>query len=220
MLLYHHTLSGASRTVRLFLSEKRMSFDLAVKDPWTPDESLFALNPSGELPILVLDDDQVLSDANAICEYLEETESEPALIGRSPQGRAETRRLVNWFASKFQTEVTEMIAGEKLVKRLTGGAPDSRFVRAGKSNINTHLSYISWLSERRSWLAGDTLSWADLTAAAQLSLVDYTGDVPWGDHPLAKDWYARVKSRPSMRPLLSDTVQGVPPHADYANLDF
>jgi len=202
------------------MSEKRLSFDLAVKDPWTPDEGLFALNPSGELPILVSDNEHVLADAQAICEYLEETEPEPVLIGRTAETRAETRRLVTWFGAKFQSEVTDMIAGEKLVKRLTGGAPDSRFVRAGKSNINTHLSYIAWLTERRSWLAGDSLTWADLAAAAQLSLIDYTGDVPWGDHPLAKDWYARVKSRPSMRPILNDVVQGIPAHPDYANLDF
>ncbi|HAE03625.1 MAG TPA: glutathione S-transferase, partial [Rhodospirillaceae bacterium] len=60
-----------------------------------------------------------------------------------------------------------------------------------------HLGYIGWLAERRTWLAGEELTLADLTAAAHLSCVDYIGDVPWNDHPEAKDWYARIKSRPA-----------------------
>ena len=50
--------------------------------------------------------------------------------------------------------------------------------------------------------------------------VDYIGDVPWDRHAGAKDWYARVKSRPSFRPLLSDQFPGVTPPAHYADLDF
>ena len=61
---------------------------------------------------------------------------------------------------------------------------------------------------------------ADLSAAANLSLVDYSGDVPWDDHPLTKEWYVRVKSRPSFRCLLRDVIQGVPASRVYADLDF
>ena len=63
-------------------------------------------------------------------------------------------------------------------------------------------------------------SLADLSASANLSLVDYSGDVPWEDHPQAKEWYVRVKSRPSFRALLKDAVQGVPAAPVYADLDF
>ena len=83
-----------------------------------------------------------------------------------------------------------------------------------------HLDYIAWLSERRRWLAGDAFSLADVAAAAQLSAVDYLGDVPWEDYPEAKDWYARLKSRPSLRPLLADLIPGAPPPKHYADLDF
>ena len=50
------------------------------------------------------------------------------------------------------------------------------------------------------------MSYADLAAAAHLSLIDYLGDVPWSQDEAAKNWYARVKSRPSMRPLLLETL--------------
>jgi glutathione S-transferase len=64
------------------------------------------------------------------------------------------------------------------------------------------------------------MSYADLAAAAHLSVVDYLGDVPWDEDEAAKAWYARVKSRPSFRPLLADTHAGIPPSKTYADLDF
>ena len=50
--------------------------------------------------------------------------------------------------------------------------------------------------------------------------LDYLGDVPWDEDETAKDWYARVKSRPAFRALLSDRVPGITPANHYANLDF
>ncbi len=72
----------------------------------------------------------------------------------------------------------------------------------------------------RGWLAGERMSYADLAAAAHLSTVDYLGDVPWNEDETAKAWYARVKSRPSFRPLLAEVAAGLPPSATYADLDF
>jgi len=93
-------------------------------------------------------------------------------------------------------------------------------VRAARSNIRYHLRYIGYLVSRRNWLAGDDLSYADLAAAAHLSCVDFLGDVPWAESENAKDWYARVKSRPSFRALLADRVPGMTPDPVYADLDF
>ncbi len=76
------------------------------------------------------------------------------------------------------------------------------------------------LADHRSWLAGEELSIADLSAAAHLSVIDYLGDIPWTDFPVAKLWYQRIKSRPSFRPLLGDTLRGMPASASYADLDF
>ena len=162
-----------------------------------------------------------MSESMVIVEYLDECHPEPPLIGRTPGMRAETRRLVNWFDLKFNTEVTVNLVDEKIMKRFLGlGEPDSNAIRAGSANIHYHLDYIGYLTEQRRWLAGDELTLADIAAAAHLSCVDYLGDVPWSDHPNAKDWYARIKSRPSFRPLLGDHIPGAPPPPHYADLDF
>ncbi len=64
------------------------------------------------------------------------------------------------------------------------------------------------------------LTYADLAAAAHISAIDYLGDVPWIEDDAAKAWYARVKSRPSFRPLLSEWLAGVPASRTYVDLDF
>lgn len=220
-ILYHHWLSPVARRVRLALHEKRLIVHEQIQEDWVRDENFLALNPAGTVPVLVDEDGQVVSDGNAICEYLEDVNSTPSLIPGNPGQRAEVRRLVAWFDLKFNAEVTYPLVSEKLMKRMIGGsAPDSRSIRAGRANVNIHLDYIAWLTDRRKWLAGNQLTLADFAAAAHISLVDYMGDVPWDQHPLAKEWYVRLKSRPCFRTLLQDQVPGVLPPRHYADLDF
>ena len=101
-----------------------------------------------------------------------------------------------------------------------GGAPDMGAIRAARNNVRYHLSYIGYLMANRKWLGGSRLTYADLAAAAQLSVADYLGDVPWSTNDAAKAWYQRIKSRPSFRPLLADRVAGMDPSAHYSDLDF
>jgi len=220
-VLYHFWLSPASRKVRIILQEKSLEFTPKVEKTWERRPEFLALNPAGEVPVLLEPDGTVLADANAIVEFLDETYREKLLIGLSPVDRAETRRLVAWFDVKMNREVTDLLLGEKVMKRLLGsGQPDSASIRAGKTNLGYHLDYITYLAERRRWLAGDHFSVADISAAAHLSALDYLGDVPWDEHEPAKEWYARIKSRPSFRPLLADHIPGSPPPKHYADLDF
>jgi glutathione S-transferase len=219
--LYHLWLSPQSRKVRVALKEKGLDFELRVEKVWERREAFLALNPSGDVPVLVEEDGSFVCDAQAICEYLEEVYDGRPIIGDDPASRAETRRLVAWFDYKFGREVTENLVGEKVMKRFMGmGAPNAAAIRAAQTNLHTHLAYIAFLTERRKWLAGDNFSLADIAAGAQVSCVDYLGDVPWDEHPQAKDWYVRIKSRPSFRPLLGDHIPGLPPPKQYADLDF
>jgi glutathione S-transferase len=219
--LYHLWLSPFCRKVRLVLHEKRLDFELRAESVWERREEFLALNPAGEVPVLIEADGLAISGSEVIAEFIDEVHPDPPLIGRQALQRAEVRRLVQWFDSKFNAEVTENLVGEKMMKRFLGlGEPDSKVVRAGHANIHYHLDYIAYLIDRRKWLAGETLSLADLAAAAHLSCVDYIGDVPWKDHEGAKNWYARIKSRPSFRTLLDDLIPGAAPAKHYRDLDF
>ncbi|MBB4267816.1 glutathione S-transferase family protein [Roseospira visakhapatnamensis] len=219
--LYHHWLHPGARLARLVLGEKGLETKDQVQPPWIRDEAFLALNPAGEVPVLVDTNGSTVAGTLAVAEYLDEVYPDPPLLGTDPVTRAEVRRLVAWFDDKFRREVTDTLAGEKLVTRITGnGAPDSRAIRAGRANIHIHLRYIAWLTEQTRWLVGPRPTLADLMAGAHLSLVDYAGDVPWDDHPTAKEWYTLLKCRPCFRSLLADAEPGLRPARHYADLDF
>jgi glutathione S-transferase len=101
-----------------------------------------------------------------------------------------------------------------------GGEPNSTAIRNGKANLLYHLDYIGYLAGERYFLAGESLTLADLAAAAHLSALDYIGDVPWEYNKMARNWYALMKSRPSMRCILTERVRGARPPAYYENPDF
>lgn len=203
------------------LAEKGLPFEAVIEKPWERREDFLMLNPAGEVPVLVEEDGTVVAGGLPLLEYLEEAYPDVALMPREVAARAEVRRVVDWFTRKFDREVTENLVGEKLIKRLSGqGHPFAPAIRAGLANIQYHMEYIAFLSERRPWLAGPTFTVADIAAAAALSCVDYVDNVPWDKVPEAKDWYARIKSRPSFRSLLTDSVPGCPPPRHYADLDF
>lgn len=220
-LLYHLWLSPFSRKIRIVLQEKGLDFSMKVEKVWERRDEFLALNPAGEVPVLIEPDGTVLAEAGTIAEYLDEVYRDKLLLGLNPLDRAEVRRLVAWFDVKMNRETTEPLLGEKFMKRFLGfGTPDSAVIRAGKANLHYHLDYISYLTERRRWLGGDHFSLADITAAAHLSALDYLDDIAWDEHEAAKEWYARVKSRPSFRPILADHIPGAPPPRHYADLDF
>lgn len=219
--LYHHPIHALSRTARVMLAEKGLPFEPVVERPWERRTEFLKLNPAAEVPVLVEEDGTVVAGGLAIIEYLEEAYPDTPLLPREIAARAEVRRVADWFLHKFEREVAENLVGEKLIKRLSGqGHPFAPAIRAGLANVTYHLDYIAFLSERRPWLAGSSFTLADIAAAVQLSCLDYIDNVPWDRSPEAKDWYARIKSRPSFRALLADNITGCPPPKHYADLDF
>jgi glutathione S-transferase len=227
--LFHHPFCPHSRFVRVALAEYGAPARLVEERPWERREAFLALNPAGTTPVLVQEGHPAVPGAPIIAEYLDEMHgaalAERRLLPANTSARVEVRRLASWFNDKFFAEVSGLLSTERVYKRIMtaqqgGGSPDSNAIRAARHNIRYHVAYIGWLLRTRHWLAGERLSYADLAAAAHLSLVDYLGDVPWNEDETAKNWYARIKSRPSFRPILADTIPGVPPSATYVNLDF
>jgi glutathione S-transferase len=227
--LFHHPFCPHSRFVRVVLAEYGALARLVEERVWERREAFIELNPAGTTPVLIEESGPPVPGAAVIAEYLDETRGaalgDRRLLAEDPAARVEVRRLLGWFLDKFYAEVTEALVTERVYRRHMpvdqgGGPPDTNALRVARSNIRYHLAYIGWLAGGRNWLAGDRLSYADLAAAAHLSVADYLGDVPWTENEAAKIWYARVKSRPSFRPLLADSLPGVPASPTYADLDF
>lgn len=218
--LYHFALSPFSRKVRLSLAEKRIEVELVEERYWEQSAEFLRRNPAGMVPILRLDGKNY-TESTAICEYLEDLYPAPELMPKDIAEKYEVRRLVDWFDDKFYNEVTKKLLNERVIKKISGeGYPDSKNVKKGAKRIKYHLDYMAWLLERRRWLAGDIMTLADFSAAAQLSCLDYLSDVDWNRSVAVKDWYAKIKSRPAFRNILADQVSGFPPPRHYNDLDF
>lgn len=221
--LYHWPLDPAGRLVRLALGEKDEGFEVLESPPWSAHPDVPRLAHGAVAPALVEIDSEPRMFAcgtRAICEYLEETSSGRVLLPSDPAARAEVRRLWAWIEAACE-EVTDTLLTERVMQWVRRDRhPDSARLRRGAHALRGRLTFLNGLLELNGYLACRELTLADLAAAAHLSAYDYFGDVEWNAVPELKDWYARIKSRPSFRPLLADRLQAVRPVAHYTDLDF
>lgn len=229
LTLFHSPLALPSRFVRLVFGEFGEEIALIEEKPWARRKEFLSANPANVLPFLIAERDCTVAGAGVIVEYLDETRG-PLMRGErlypdDPFARAEIRRLMAWFLDKMNGEVVHPLVRERVFKlQMTadegGGSPDTKAMRTARTNLVQHMRYLNWLAGTRNWLGGENRSYADLAGAAALSSLDYMGEITWGDYPAARDWYARMKSRPAFRPLLADRVRSLAPASHYADLDF
>lgn len=219
--LHQFPLCPFSRKVRLVLGEKSVAYELVRQLPWEGRDDLIALNAAGRVPVLHDPARKLaISDSRAICEYLDETVERSPLLGGTAIYRAEIRRLIALMDENFFGDVIGPLFHEKVHKRMVlRQPPDGRILREAMKLAHGHLDYIDWLVDTRNWIAGSTMSLADLAAAAQLSVADYLGGIDWSGHEQTRGWYAVVKSRPSFRPLLNEKMEGIHPPSHYALVD-
>ncbi len=219
--LYQFPLCPFSRKIRLLLGEKGIAYELRREDPWAASDMFYNLNPAGRTPVLVNEEKGItLADSRAIAEYFEETVDRSPMINGTATGRAEIRRLVALFDENFYNDVTVPLLSERMKKRLVlRQPPDGGALRDAMKMAHGHLDYMDWLIDNRPWLAGSTMSLADLAAAAQISVADYLGGIDWAGHEQTRGWYAVFKSRPSFRPLLTERMDVIKPPPHYALVD-
>ena len=219
--LFQFPLCPFSRKVRLLLSEKGVPYELWRENPWEARDEFLGLNPAGRTPVLHESERGLtLCDSRAICEYFEETTEKNAMINGTAATRAEIRRLTALFDENLFGDVTAPLLHERMKKRLIyRQAPDSRMLREAMKLAHEHLYYIDHLVDHRQWLAGASISLADLAAAAQLSVADYLGGLDWAGHEQAAAWYGVIKSRPSFRPLLAERMEVIQPPSHYADVN-
>lgn len=220
--LFQFPLCPFSRKVRLLLGEKGVGYELVRESPWERRDEFLDMNPAGRTPVMVeADKGNVLIDSWAICEFFEETVNKAPMINGTAINRAEIRRLVAWFDEQFFGDVVSPLMHERMKKRLIERAsPDARVLRDAMKFALNHLDYTDYLLDHRNWLAGATMSLADLAAAAHISVADYLGGIDWRGHEQTKRWYSALKSRPSFRPLLSERMEVISPPQHYDKVDF
>ena len=219
--LYYMPLNFYCRAARVILVEKGISFEIINEPFWKRRLDFLKINPAGDLPVIVDDENTNIIGYEALAEYLDEKKVGKKLIGNSLKERLEVRRLCMWIGRKLQNEVMKNILDERVFNSLKENSqPSTLTMKAGRKNLKNHMSYFDWILKRKSFLAGDHFTLADISLAAALSSLDYLNEVDWKSYEKAKNWYSVIKSRPSFREILEESIYNITPSLHYKDLDF
>jgi glutathione S-transferase len=214
--LIHHPFCPHSRFVRLILYEYEIQVHLIGERVWERRQEFLALNPAGTLPVLLVEGQSPVPGAAVIAVYLDETIGanfgNRRLLPLEMLTRIEVRRLTYWFSNKFFAEVSGLLTEERYKQYMSseagGGSPNYALIRDARENVHDHIAYIDYLLLEQDWLGGPRLTYADLAAAAHLSVIDHLDDLPWAQAKNAKNWFERMQSRPSFGLMLAEGWRG------------
>jgi len=190
------------RTVAIFLAEKGLELETVTVDLMAGEnrkEEHLARNPSGQLPTLELDDGSFLAEITAICEYLEEKQPAPALIGTTPEERAETRMWVR----RLDLQIIEPSAngfrfaeGLPLFKDRVHCIPQA--ADDLKQIAKERLEWLDGQCRGREFVCGDRFTLADIMLYAFLEFGGQVGQPLDPKNEWLQGWYTRVAARPSV----------------------
>ena len=199
MKLYDGGRAPNPRRVRIFLAEKGMSLpvekiDLANLEHKTAEFT--ALNPLQRVPVLVLDDDTVITESIAICRYIEGLRPEPPLFGRGALEEA----LVEMWNRRVELNLYQAVAA---VFRHTNPAMkdfESQIPEWGEANRPRVFEFLGLLDRElkgRLFMAGDHYSVADITALVAVDFMRPAKLIMPEEFVNLRRWHAQVSERSS-----------------------
>lgn len=200
-MLFYDSFGMNPRMVRFYLEEKNLDLKRTSVDVFGLEnrkEPFLGKNPSGQTPMLELDDGFCLSETAAICEYLEELHPEPPMIGRSPRERAETRM---WWRRVEINICLPLVygfyfdEGYEIFKDRTHCPRDA--AKGMKERAQKGMEWLDPLLNGHQWIVGDRFTLADICLYVYVdALRDVNQPIPDGCDNLS-GWFGRVSARPS-----------------------
>ena len=199
MKLYDATIAPNPRRVRIFLAEKGITVPLEqvdIRAAANRQAPFLEKNPMGGLPVLELDDGTCISESLVICEYFEDKQPEPPLLGRTPEERANTRM----WERRMELEVMAPMLGafrhsSPFFKGRITQVPE--LVEPSRGAAAKRLAWVNELLGSREFVAGKNYSVADITL---FCTIDFAGMVGENYDPSLTNlaqWHEKMKARPS-----------------------
>lgn len=192
------------RKVRVVAAEKAIPIDYVIDRPSAPESLVPTLNPLGKIPVLVLDDAEVIYDSAVIAEYFEGLKPEPRLIPADFAGRITVKRWEALGDGLAETTVTishDYGPMNDLSKR-------EAWMPKQFSKVERALAAIDAAVRGRNWLYGDTFTFADICIGYALFYAD--AELPKlslrRDYPTLASYTERLAARPSFRDTAPDVA--------------
>jgi glutathione S-transferase len=202
MLLYQDPRAPNPRRVRVFLAEKGVAYDtievlIADKAHQTPE--FRKKNPIALLPVLELADGRVLRESMAICRYIEEVHPEPNLFGADAWERAQVEMWNRHAELELLWPIAQIFRNtHKFWEGRIKQAPD--FAVLMREHISERLDWLETELGRRTYMAGDRYTIADITAMCALDFGKVSDvRIKAETHPNLAAWHKRVAERPSAK---------------------
>ena len=201
---FYDSVGPNPRIVRMFMAEKgieipRQTVDLRKGE--NREAEHLKRNPHGQMPALELDDGSYLSEITAICEYLEEKNPTPAMIGATAEERAETRM----WTRRVDLNICEPLANgyrygealkffEKRIPVAPEASPGLKMVAQNR---------LKWLdgqmADGRDYLCGKRFSLADIHLYGWLDFGGQVGQPLDRTNAHIAAWFDRIAQRPSAK---------------------
>ena len=209
-----HSIPGSpfGRAVLAALEEKRAPYRFAaVVPPAHRGPEHLARHPFGRVPAIE-HDGFALYETSAILRYIDRVFPTPPLTPADPRAAARMDQVMSisdWYL--FQG-VGNVIGFERVVKpRLIGQPADEAACAAAMPAARIVLGALETLLGAKAFLAGETLSLADLVVYPQM---DFMAETPeWTalreSAPSLVAWLARMAERPSSQATTWEKVAGL-----------
>lgn len=206
MKFYDCKTAPSPRRVRIFLAEKGIDIETVQIDLGAGEQfndAFKKVNPDCVVPVLELDDGSFISEVLAICQYLEELQPQPALLGSTPEERA---RVTMWNAKVEQQGLWAMAdafrnSTKGLADRAVTG-PDAypqipELADRGRARVGQFLRRLDGQLAETRFVAGDNFTVADITAMVVVDFARWIKlSIPEDAMNLSR-WHAEVSARPS-----------------------
>ena len=190
-LLQHLALPHRTVEVSIFEGEGR-----------TPE--FLALNPTGKVPVLQLDDGRALAESNAILSFLADG---TVYLPSDPFARAKVHQ---WLS--FEQENVEAVIGSLRHWVMTGklARRSPELVEGKRKGCLRSLALLDRELERRPFIAGDTYTIADIALFAYASRAE-EAEVSLAPFTAFRAWVARVEAQPGF--LAQSHPYSIDPHS-------
>lgn len=192
------------KLVRMFAAEKGFRFPEVVKVDLMAAENrkepYLSKNPAGQLPCLELDDGRVVAETVAICEYLEELQPSPPLVGRTPEERAETRmwvRRIEWKIIQPLADGFRFAEGLPLFKDRIRTLPEA--APGLKAVAKDGVAWLDAQMAGRTTIVPGRFTLADIVLFAFLEFGASVGQPLDPSNRTVAAWFEQTKARPSAK---------------------
>ncbi|HLI67361.1 MAG TPA: glutathione S-transferase family protein [Caulobacteraceae bacterium] len=200
MKLYN-SIGPNPRVVKMFIAEKGMDIPRVEVDLMAGDnrkEPHLSRNPAGQMPALELDDGTCIAEILPICEYLDEVQPNPPLIGTNAEERAVTRM----WTRRIDLNICEPMANgfrystglrlfENRMRVIPQAADDLKALAAEK------LAWLDGLIAGRAFVVGDRFTLADILLFVFIEFGAQVGQPLDAANKNLTAWKARVGERAS-----------------------